>query len=232
MKPVPPASLQDPVGAVEAWQARGVTPADPVRLAIVRALARRAAAHQGPARELLVQRLQAWLAAAPAPAGRAAAQGEPEARRRALAGLAQLVDRLGRTPPAPGPAAPSGGTSPQATAPRPLRAVLAHQATWLRLRAEQRLRQAGAQVPAQAGPLNSSQVVHRALQTLHGLSPAYLDAFMSHVDTLLWLEQAGDQARGGALSRGGAAAGAGSGRRQPAPPGRRGNGGISKRGSS
>jgi hypothetical protein len=43
-------------------------------------------------------------------------------------------------------------------------------------------------VPAQAGPLNSAQVVHRALQTLHRLSPAYLDAFIAHIDTLLALE--------------------------------------------
>ena len=58
------------------------------------------------------------------------------------------------------------------------------------MRADQRLRQALAQVPAAAGPLNSSQVVNRALQAMRELAPAYLDAFMSHVDTLLWLEQA------------------------------------------
>jgi len=106
------------------------------------------------------------------------------ARREVLAGLSALVDRLGRMP-AP---APSLTSLPVAT--RPLRAVSAFKGTWSRLRAEQRLRQALAEVPAQAGPLNSSHVVHRALQTMHALSPEYLDAFMSHVDTLLALEQA------------------------------------------
>lgn len=106
------------------------------------------------------------------------------ARREVLAGLSALVDRLGRVP-AP---APNRTTLPAAA--RPLRAVSAFKGTWSRLRAEQRLRQALAEVPPQAGPLNSSHVVHRALQTMHALSPEYLDAFMSHVDTLLALEQA------------------------------------------
>lgn len=106
------------------------------------------------------------------------------ARREVLAGLSALVDRLGRMP------APVPNLTSLPAAARPLRAVSAFKGTWSRLRAEQRLRQALAEVPAQAGPLNSSHVVHRALQTMHALSPQYLDAFMSHVDTLLALEQA------------------------------------------
>ena len=66
----------------------------------------------------------------------------------------------------------------------------AFKGTWARLRAEQRLRQALAQVPAKAGPLNSSHVINRTLQAMRDLSPEYLDAFMLNVDTLLWLEQA------------------------------------------
>ncbi|MDE2505175.1 MAG: DUF2894 domain-containing protein, partial [Burkholderiales bacterium] len=77
----------------------------------------------------------------------------------------------------------------------PLKAVTAFQGTWMRLRAEQRLRQAGAGVPAGAGPLNSAQLVSRALQAMRELSPPYLDAFIAHIDTLLWLEQCADAAR-------------------------------------
>jgi hypothetical protein len=76
----------------------------------------------------------------------------------------------------------------------PLKAVSAFQGTWSRLRAEQRLRQVLAHVPASAGPLNSSHLVNRALQAIRDLSPEYLDAFMSHIDTLQWLEQTIDAA--------------------------------------
>lgn len=106
------------------------------------------------------------------------------ARREVLASLSALVDRLGRVP------APAPSLTSLPVVARPLRAVAAFKGTWSRLRAEQRLRQALAEVPAHAGPLNSSHVVHRALQTMHTLSPEYLDAFMSHIDTLLALEQA------------------------------------------
>ena len=85
-----------------------------------------------------------------------------------LAALKALVDRLGRSP----------------------AAVVPNQATWARLRTQQRLRQALDQVPAQAGPLNSSQLVHRALHLLAEESPGYLEAFMQHVDALMWMEQA------------------------------------------
>ena len=74
--------------------------------------------------------------------------------------------------------------------------MTAFKGTWSRLRAEQRLRQALAQVPAMAGPLNSSHVVNCTLQAMRDLSPEYLDAFMLHIDTLVWLEEVS----GGGLS--------------------------------
>jgi len=100
-----------------------------------------------------------------------------------------------------GPRLPAGGS--------PLAALLAHiaqhrsrrgpiepeaaaryfQRTWSRLEAEQRLAQALAAVPDNAGPLNSRQLVHRTLVLLRELSPEYLQHFIAHVDALLWLEQ-------------------------------------------
>jgi len=154
----------------------GAAGPDPVAVAVIEALARRAAAQQGEARALMLQRVDA-LRAAQAAAPAAAAGAAPVARAQALAALSALVDRLGRSPAV-------------AQSPQSLKSVTAFKATWSRLRAEQRLRQALAQVPAMAGPLNSQQVVNRALQAMHGLSPQYLDAFMAHVDTLLALEQA------------------------------------------
>ena len=211
-----PELLADPISVVRDWAAQSVPRVDPVRLSAIEGLARRASAQQGPARDGMLQRLAQWMAQAPAAVPVADADA-PAAQASGLASLSALVDRLGRMTPArpaasaPAPQAATAGRSgsattrkPGATAarpqpstawaralpPQPLKAVAAYQGTWSRLRAEQRLRQALAQVPQKAGPLNSSHVVHRALKALHELSPAYLDAFMAHIDTLLALEQA------------------------------------------
>lgn len=45
------------------------------------------------------------------------------------------------------------------------------------------------QVPGNAGPLNSSSLVHRSLSLMHALSPGYLQQFLSYVDALSWMEQ-------------------------------------------
>lgn len=169
----------DPVAHVDACRTR----LGPVRHRALSVLARRAAASDGEVRRQLLARLAVLLAqddAAPVPVAPAVAP--------ALQDLTALVDRLDR---AHG-GAPSRAAAPRSRTalPKPLKSVAAFQGTWSRLRVEQRLRQALAQVPAQAGPLNSAHIVSRALQTLHDLSPAYLDAFMGHVDALQWLEQA------------------------------------------
>jgi hypothetical protein len=145
---------------------------DAVAQAVIDGLLRRAAARSGPARQLLVARagrlraLQGPVQPAVQP-HQTGTPGTPGA----LGALTALVDRLGRT------------------ASRPA-AGAAFQDTWVRLRTQQRLRQALAQVPEQAGPLHSAHLVHRTLQALSTLSPAYLDAMLSHVDALLWLDQA------------------------------------------
>jgi Protein of unknown function (DUF2894) len=183
----------DPQAIVAACRAGGGAERDPVRFHVVEGLARRAAAQQGLARQLMMRRVE-QLVGELMQAPTAAAVASPPAPPAALLMLSGLVDRLGRTPESAAAPASSRATMPSSrlrtAPPPPLKAVASHPGTWSRLRAQQRLRQALAHVPAKAGPLNSSHVVHRALQALHGLSPAYLDAFMAHVDTLLWLEQA------------------------------------------
>ncbi|MFJ0622001.1 DUF2894 domain-containing protein, partial [Bordetella bronchiseptica] len=50
-------------------------------------------------------------------------------------------------------------------------------------------RQSEQLVPENAGPLNSSHLAHRSLALMQGLSPGYLQQFLSYVDALGWLEQ-------------------------------------------
>ncbi len=81
--------------------------------------------------------------------------------------------------------------------PAPELAVLQRsRSTWERLSAGQRVQQALAQVPAQAGPLNTSHLIHRALGLMQAVAPGYLQHFVPYVDTLLWLQGQPGQAPG------------------------------------
>ena len=51
------------------------------------------------------------------------------------------------------------------------------------------MRQSLEQVPSNAGPLNSSALVHRAVTLMRELSPGYLQHFLGYVDDLTSLEQ-------------------------------------------
>lgn len=60
--------------------------------------------------------------------------------------------------------------------------------TWNRLRASGQLRQSLQRVPDNAGPLNSSHLLHRALTVMEQASPAYLREFLAYADAVAWLE--------------------------------------------
>lgn len=62
--------------------------------------------------------------------------------------------------------------------------------TWSRMAAENQVDQATGRGPLNAGPLNSHMLVLRSLALMRKLSPDYLQRFLSHADTLLWLDQA------------------------------------------
>ncbi|HBL65030.1 MAG TPA: DUF2894 domain-containing protein, partial [Achromobacter sp.] len=60
---------------------------------------------------------------------------------------------------------------------------------WSRVSADRQVRQSQEQVHMNAGPLNSNQLVHRALSLMRELSPGYLQQFLSYTDALMWMEQ-------------------------------------------
>ena len=219
-----PALQDDPVASLQAWQA--IHAVAPVRLVLLQALARRAGAQQGALRQVLLARLQAWMARSAAPqapafdpnpgasAGGAATRGAlgrlvdglqlPEEgplgslERMAEAAVADMpapakTGRGARSPRA-GQGAPAPVAAPRAVepvaAPAPaLRGLHRYRDTWERLSAEERVRQVFAQVPPQAGPLNSHQLVYRSLLLMRETSPEYLQRFVVYVDTLLALDQ-------------------------------------------
>ncbi|MES2889294.1 MAG: DUF2894 domain-containing protein [Pseudomonadota bacterium] len=108
--------------------------------------------------------------------------------------LADLVVR--RPVPATSPTGEGRSTTPPGAGSAPLTELSTlqyFQNTWLRLSMDQRLSRSATQVPAQAGPLNSQVLALRSLQLMREVSPAYLQSFMAYLDTLLWLEQAGQR---------------------------------------
>ncbi|MGF6413833.1 DUF2894 domain-containing protein [Paraburkholderia sp. MM5482-R1] len=172
---------------LDAWRASGAARLDPVRFHLLDALTRRAAQHSGEPRRVLEQRLAGLLADYTAEVERAAADesasqatsGEANAANDAT--LAALIERLARHH--------ARADAPHAAAYPDLPAVDYFREVWSKLRTEKQLRQSLAQVPGNAGPLNSSSLVHRALSLMRELSPEYLKQFLSYVDTLSWLEQ-------------------------------------------
>lgn len=65
--------------------------------------------------------------------------------------------------------------------------------TWVKLQAEKIVADAIKQAPKDAGPLNSHLLAIRSIEAMKGLSPEYLNRFVSYMDSLLWLEQAANQ---------------------------------------
>jgi hypothetical protein len=73
-----------------------------------------------------------------------------------------------------------------------LPAVGEFQKIWSRVRTESQLRRSLQPSPENAGPLNSSALVHRSLALMREVSPVYLRHFLSYVDDLAWLERLGE----------------------------------------
>ncbi|MCX5538136.1 DUF2894 domain-containing protein [Paraburkholderia sp. CNPSo 3076] len=177
-----PAAAPDARALLDAWRARGADQLDPVRFHFIEALERRAAAHAGEARRLIDARLAQLLDAFADDLARETSNithglGDETARSE----LGRLVDSLAR----PEPAQPATRVRHE---PDP-ELVEYFRQTWSRVRSEKQLRQSLDQVPRNAGPLNSSSLVHRALSLMREVSPGYLQQFLAYADALSWLEQ-------------------------------------------
>lgn len=202
----------DARAALDAWRASGADRVNPLRFHLIDALDRRAAAYGGQARQRLDERLagliqayQAELTGAGGAAGPdalpASAQAGPIAG--PLAGLVSYIDRPapadrldtdpGAAPAAAGLPGPADHLARDALG---LRAAYPElplldefRALWSRFSADRQVRQSQEQVHKNAGPLNSNQLVHRALSLMRELSPGYLQQFLSYTDALMWMEQ-------------------------------------------
>ncbi|SPA33606.1 conserved hypothetical protein [Cupriavidus taiwanensis] len=189
---------------LDGWQASGADRADPVRFRLMQALAARAAAHDGAARQLLEARLQELIAAYADivqrnadNAGETTCQPAPMPAVSALGALVHDLAARAR------PAIAAASNDARALSPAPAQAVgtplvdtLADyfRETWARVNVEQQFRQSLERVPENAGPLNTDHLVHRSLSLMRETSPEYLRHFLSYVEGMAWLEQLSEAA--------------------------------------
>lgn len=206
----------DAQAMLDAWREGGADRVDPVRFRFLQAMARRSAVLDGLARQLLDEKLAGHLNAyaqlldaetdADADAGPEAGadagpDAEPSAERNAplpaepandapsaLAGLlAYLADpSLNTTDGEPDWNRDALGLR---DAYPDVQMLEYFRAVWSRVSADRQVRQSQQQVHKNAGPLNSNQLVHRALSLMRELSPGYLQQFLSYTDALMWMEQ-------------------------------------------
>jgi len=181
---------------LDAWRERGAERVNPVRFRFIEALERRSAGHSGEARRVLESRLSELVEAyagdiersalCDPDTGSAAASPENAPTRGALA---ELTAYIANHPRATDELGPRLSSYPE------LELLDYFREVWSKLSAESQLRQSLEQVPGNAGPLNSSSLVHRSLSLMRELSPGYLQQFLSYVEALSWMEQiSGDEA--------------------------------------
>ena len=173
---------------LDAWRERGADRLDPVRFYFIEALDRRAAGHSGEARRILDDRLTKLLQAYANDLDQAESQtangGEP-----ARGALTELIEYMSCRAPMDSVGATADHTSPRHTSYPEMEVLDYFRKTWTKVSAEKQFRQSLAQVPGNAGPLNSSSLVHRSLSLMRELSPGYLQQFLAYVDALSWMEQ-------------------------------------------
>ncbi|KPL50668.1 hypothetical protein XAXN_00015 [Xanthomonas axonopodis] len=219
-KPALPARAQ-----LQRWRSQGADRLDPVRFHLMESLAARAGTQADAVREVLEHKLGAmvdgYATALKQATGRhadsAAAAASPPglAQRSALgaltaqmAGHAALMEVDSRKT-----ASADAMLFPE------LPALDDFRRTWTTVRTASQVRQSLQDAPKDAGPLNSSVLVHRCITLMRDRSPGYLQHFLGYVDALSWLEQLHT---GGALANEEAA---------PLAPGKKRNKRPSKRGS-
>ena len=175
--PNPSAEADDAFGS--AVQALGRLPAqsaavaDPAALAYALALARRGALQDAAVQRWLAPRLAQATAALVARAGSTPCEGAiPSVPETAAGAWAPLHQAL---------AADANGDLKSV---RRLRPALA------RWRVEREIAHAQAGGPENPGPLNSEHLMLRALQHMQAAAPGYLDAFVTQMETLWWLDNA------------------------------------------
>lgn len=180
-----------------AWRAQGADRLNPMRFALIQAMANRAdALADGEAKRVVLVRLAelvrdyAVQVDAASPTAQATSpQDQPATTTPDAVTLPGLLHHLASLS-APVDArcvSSSVGSLRQRYPELPL--LDEFRSTWSRVNANRQVRQSEEQVHENAGPLNSNHLVHRALSMMRDVSPGYLHQFLEYLDALAWVEQ-------------------------------------------
>ncbi|MBB5676372.1 DUF2894 domain-containing protein [Xanthomonas arboricola] len=176
--------------SLQRWRSHGADRLDPVRFHLMETLAARAGTQAEPVREVLEEKLgklvDAYAATVKQAARRRVASAAAQPSQRSALGA--LADRMA------GHAAlmevdSRKTASADATQFPELPALEDFRRTWTTVRTASQVRQSLQDAPKDAGPLNSSVLVHRCISLMRECSPGYLQHFLGYVDALSWLEQ-------------------------------------------
>ncbi len=188
--------IVDARAVLDAWRETGADRIAPVRFQFMDALQRRAATQDGQARRLLDGKLTALIQAYEAELDGAAVKALAAANECAHEGATAAAPAACEPGPLAtltaymaDPGADARGTTDLRAAYPELEVLEYFRGVWSRVSADRQVRQSQEQVHKNAGPLNSNQLVHRALSLMREVSPGYLQQFLSYTDALMWLEQ-------------------------------------------
>lgn len=162
----------DARATLDAWRAQGADRVDPVAFATLDAMEQRAQAMEGAARAVLDARIATRLAAYAQQVEAHADVQKPASDASANDAFASLIDAMSR----------------ETRDGAPTALLDYFRDVWQKVSADQQVQQSRDQVPKNAGPLNSSHLVHRALFLMRDLSPGYLRQFLAYADGLAWFE--------------------------------------------
>ena len=174
-------SEPDPLQWLESLRSEGAWRLDPARFHYLEALSRRLPSQTEPVRRLLQDKLQVALAD----------YARRFAQEQQVRGVRPLAEKAGL---------PANCASPLAQLnqsirrePDELASVRRFRQAWSSNQIQDKVEQAVARKPANAGPLNSHLLVLHSLAMLGELSDDYLRRFLVQVESLQWLDQASEK---------------------------------------
>ncbi len=175
---------------LDALRSAGAQRIDPVQLHYLQTLAQRWEQAHGAVRDALELKLRVALADYDAKVQQAPVQSALPASSTTSprAGLAAFIE-LNRYIRKKTQATTAEDASGDGRSASEMKSVHQFKQAWSKISTEEKVTQALTQGPENAGPLNSHRLVLRTLALMRDLSPSYLQRFMSHIDTLLWLDK-------------------------------------------